>query len=108
MGERGWLLATGGQVQGEPQELFEELKLQTREIGPCDGHYVNWFDCIRSRRQPSASEELGHRAASLGHLVILGHRLRRSLKWDPAREEFPGDEDANRLRGRAMREPWHT
>jgi len=33
--------------------------------------------------------------------------LRRKLTWDPLRGEFPGDEEANRLRSRAMREPWH-
>jgi len=108
VGERGWVLITGGQVQGEPEEILQEMKLETREIGGADEHYVNWLDCIRTRCQPSASEELGHRAASLGHLVVLGHRLQRSLRWDPAREEFIGDDQANRLRSRAMREPWRA
>jgi hypothetical protein len=40
--------------------------------------------------------------------VTLTCKLGRSLKWDPAREEFPGDQQANRLLSRAMREPWRT
>lgn len=54
----------------------------------------------------TAHEEIGHRSASLGHLAIISFKLGRSLKWDPVKEEFLGDELANRLRARAMREPW--
>jgi len=85
------------------------MHLRNRE--PMTGgnnHHANWFECIRTRRRPSSHEEIGHRSASLGHLVILAYRLRRSLKWDPEREEFPGDDQANRLLGRAKREPWRT
>jgi len=38
--------------------------------------------------------------------VIIAHKLQRSLKWDPVKEEFPDDEVANRLLFRAMRAPW--
>ena len=54
VGERGWVLATTGRVEAGPERLFEEMKLETREIGGGDAHYVNWFDCIRTRRPPSA------------------------------------------------------
>ena len=37
---------------------------------------------------------------------MIAYTLQRSLKWDPVRETFLGDETANRLRSRAMREPW--
>ena len=109
VGERGWVtsMTTGGPIEGGPETLFEEMKLMTRQvnIGEND-HHANWFDCIRTRRQPSCNEELGHRSASLGHLIIIAHRLQRSLKWDPSKEEFIGDEAANRLLFRAMRSPW--
>jgi hypothetical protein len=111
VGERGWLtsMTGGGPIEGGPEELFREMNLATREANPgTNHHHANWFDCIRTRQWPSCSEELGHRSASLGHLVIIAHQLQRSLKWDPAREEFIGDEEANRLRSRAMRAPWHT
>ena len=104
VGERGWLRVDGGggegRLEGQPEQLFDEMKLKNREVTFANGHHANWFDCIRQRTVPSASEELGHRAASLGHLVTIAHRLQRSLTWDPAKEEFVGDEDANRLRAR--------
>ena len=110
VGERGWLtsMSTGGPVEGGPAGIFEELDLRSREvnIGEND-HHANWFDCVRTRRTPNCDEEIGHRGASLGHLAIIAYRLQRSLKWDPVRERFVGDEPANHLCARAMRAPWH-
>ena len=37
----------------------------------------------------------------------INFTLNGPLKWDPAKEEFPGDAAANRLLGRVMRSPWH-
>jgi hypothetical protein len=105
VGERGWVtsMTGGGPVEGGPQKLFEKMK-KTRQVKI--GHHANWFECIRTRQQPSCDEEIGHRSASLGHLTIIAYKLQRSLKWDPAKEEFLGDEAANRLLFRAMRSPW--
>jgi hypothetical protein len=111
VGERGWVtsMSTGGPVEGGPPELFDEMKLKTREVNIGENnHHANWFDCIRTRRPPSCPEELGHRSASLGHLTIIAYKLQRSLRWDPEREEFPGADAANRLLSRSMRSPWHT
>jgi len=83
------------------------MKLPARDANMhANNHHANWFECIRTRQKPSSHEEIGHRSASLGHLVTIAFRLERSLKWDPAKEEFIGDDAANRLRSRAMREPW--
>ncbi|MBI5393660.1 MAG: Gfo/Idh/MocA family oxidoreductase [Verrucomicrobia bacterium] len=109
IGERGWVttMTTGGPVEGGPEKLFKALDLKTREVNPGDNnHHANWFECIRTRRSPSSNEEIGHRSASLGHLVGIAYQLGRSLKWNPAKEKFVGDDEANRLRSRAMREPW--
>jgi len=109
VGERGWVTSTstGGPIQGGPEELFAEMKLRTRQVNIGENnHHANWLECIRTRRRPNCDEEIGHRSASLGHLTIIAHTLQRSLKWDPAKEEFVGDADANRLLLRAMRAPW--
>jgi hypothetical protein len=110
VGERGWVtsMSTGGPIEGGPESLFEEMQLKTREVNiGANNHHQNWFDCIRTRQSPSSDAEIGHRSASLGHLAIIAYRLQRSLKWDPAKEEFVGDDEANRLRSRAMRAPYH-
>jgi hypothetical protein len=40
------------------------------------------------------------------HIINISMLLRRNLKWDPVREEFVNDPEANRMRSRAVREPW--
>jgi hypothetical protein len=109
VGERGWVtsMSGSGPVESGPDEVTRELKLRTRAVNiGANNHHANWFECIRTRAQPSSDEEIGHRSASLGHLVIIAYKLGRSLKWDPVKEEFVGHVEANRLCSRARREPW--
>ena len=109
VGERGWItsMSTGGPIEGGPEEVLKEMKQTTWEVNIGDNnHHANWFECIRTRRAPNCPEEIGHRGASLGHLAIIAYKLQRSLKWDPATEQFIGDEAANRLCARPMRSPW--
>jgi len=109
VGERGWVtsMSTGGPIEGGPEELFKEMNLTTREVNIGDNnHHANWFESIRTRRPPNCPEEIGHRGASLGHLAIIAYKLQRSLRWDPATEQFANDEAANRLCARATRSPW--
>lgn len=109
VGEKGWVTSTstGGPVEGGPETIFEEMKLKTRQVNIGENnHHENWVECIRTRKQPSCNEEIGHRSASLGHLTIIAYKLQHSLKWDPAKEQFLGDEEANRLLFRSMRSPW--
>jgi len=108
VGERGWLSSTygGNRIEGGPESIFADMGLPNRVVSRANNHHGSWLDCIRNRGKCSADEEIGHRAASLGYLAIISHKLERSLKWDPVKEEFPDDPEANRLRTRAMREPW--
>ncbi|MDW8308843.1 MAG: Gfo/Idh/MocA family oxidoreductase [Verrucomicrobiales bacterium] len=110
VGERGWLttMSTGGPIEGAPESLFDEMQLRrAREVNiGANDHHANWLNAIESRQPPSADEELGHRAAALGHLAFIALRLGCSLRWDPQREVFIGNDAANRLRHRAIRAPW--
>jgi predicted dehydrogenase len=106
VGEKGWLtsMTTGGPIEGGPKDLFKAMKMDQRAVHPGDNnHHDNWFSCMRSRQQPSADAELGHRAAALGHLTIIAYRMGRSLKWDPRQEVFPDDDMANGLLKRTRR-----
>jgi hypothetical protein len=109
-GEQGWLsvLYGDGGIAGGPDTLMAEYNTPTHDVdlGGKD-HHKNWIECIKTRAKPHSHQEIGHRGASLGHLTIIAYKLRRSLKWDPAREVFPEDEQANRLLNRARRAPWH-
>jgi hypothetical protein len=66
-------------------------------------HIQNWLDCIKSREETNAPIEAGHRAASICHLANICRELRRKLKWDPEKEVFPEDEEANALVDRPRR-----
>ena len=63
----------------------------------------NFFDCIRSRQPPVCDAEIGHRSASVCHLGVIALRLGRKLQWDPAKEAFVGDAEADTWISREMR-----
>lgn len=70
-------------------------------------HVRNFLDAVKSRQDPVAPVEIGHRSATVCHLGNIAMRLKRKLRWDPAREQFPDDAEANRVLTRPMRSPWH-
>jgi hypothetical protein len=69
-------------------------------------HVRDFFNCVKSRRQPVTNPEVMHRSMSTVHAANICMWLKRDMKFDPAKEEFIRDAEANRLRSRAMREPW--
>jgi len=94
--------------RSEPESLIRS------QIGPSelhlyqsDDHVRNFLDCVKSRREPVAPAEVGHRSATVCHLGNVAVRLGRNVKWDPAKETFPGDDEANAMLDRPMRSPWH-
>ena len=69
-------------------------------------HVRNYFDCIKSRQLTVANPEVMHRSMSTVHAANICMWLKRDMKYDPVREEFVNDAEANRLRARGMRAPW--
>jgi len=69
-------------------------------------HVRDFFDCVKSRRQTVANPEVMHRSMSTVHAANICMWLKRDMRYDPVKEEFINDPQANRLRSRAMREPW--
>jgi hypothetical protein len=70
------------------------------------GHMQNWFDCIRTRSKPIADVETGHRSATVCHLGNIARWTGRRLHWDPVKEEFSGDAEANQYLDRVRRKPY--
>lgn len=68
--------------------------------------YGDFIECVKTREKPFRDIELAINTAALAHLGNIAYQLQRSLKWDSAKQEFVGDEEANRLTDRARREPW--
>jgi hypothetical protein len=70
-------------------------------------HLQDFVDAVRSRATPRADVEEGHLSTLLGHLANISYRVgNRRLAFDPAREDFTNDDEANRYLGRNYREPW--
>jgi hypothetical protein len=69
-------------------------------------HVRDFFDCIKSRRLTVANPEVMHRSMTTVHAANICMWLKRNMKFDSVKEEFLHDPEANRLRSRAMREPW--
>lgn len=69
-------------------------------------HVRSFLEAVKSRKEPTATAEIGHRTASVCHLNNIAMLLGRKLKWDPKKEQFEGDAEANKLLTPKMREPW--
>jgi len=70
------------------------------------GIYGDFIHCVKNREKPFRDIELATNSVAVSHLGIIAYALERSLKWDPEKQQFPGDEEANRFLDRARREPW--
>jgi len=66
-------------------------------------HQQEFIHCVRTRQNPTADVEIGHRTATLCHLGNIAMLLGRTLRWDPAAERFDDDEEANRMLYRPAR-----
>lgn len=89
-----------------PDILKIELGPNDVRLTRSDNHHLHWLGCIKSRERPICDVEVGHRSATICHLGNIAIQLGRELQWDPEKEVFVGDEQANRLIGRPMRAPW--
>jgi predicted dehydrogenase len=109
-GTDGWLWVNRSDLQSSKEELVATpLSESANRLEVSNDHMGNFFDCLRSRRDPIAHVEVGHRSASVCHLGTISLRLRRKLRWDPAKEVFIGDgaAAANELIARSMRKPYN-
>ncbi|MGB3149274.1 MAG: Gfo/Idh/MocA family oxidoreductase [Maribacter sp.] len=66
-------------------------------------HYQNWLDAIKSRSQPICDVEIGHRTASICNIANIAYELGDTLSWNPQKEKFKGNRQANKLRKRKNR-----
>ena len=111
-GSDGWV---GSPAWNKPVEASRPEILESK-IGPGEvhlftcpgGEHRNFLDCVKSRQEPYFPAEIGHRCASLCHLGNIAMQTGRKLRWDPVKEEFSSDAEANAsaLRSRPMRAPW--
>lgn len=73
---------------------------------PCVDEKQDFVDCVRSRKDPIITAEIGHRAATMCQIGHIAVQLGQRLKWDATAERFIGNDAANALLTRPHREPW--
>jgi predicted dehydrogenase len=106
-GSDGWIFVNREKIEASrPEFLSLELPAGAERLAVSNHHMGNFFDCIRSRQAPICEPEIGHRSVSICHLGVIALRTERKLHWDPAREEFVDDAEANSFLRREMRKPW--
>lgn len=107
IGSQGKLFVNRGKLTAEPKELADyALKDGDVRLYESSNHHENFLACIKSRELPICDVEIGHRSATVCHLGNIAIRLGRKLSWDPAKEQFVGDDEANTWLSRPYRSPW--
>lgn len=105
VGEEG-TIETGdeGEIIATPAALQKELQGEDRVRGlDVTAHTRNFLDCIRTRELPAANQNVMRRSHIASHAAATAWILGRPLKFDPQKEEFINDADANHLRARGSR-----
>ena len=116
-GDAGWIFVHihGGQLEASDPKILQTKIEDKFKLGRApgaetghdtNGHRRQFADSIKNRQQPFANAEVGHRSASICHLNNIAMALGRKLKWDPEKELFVGDDEANKLLMPQMRAPW--
>ena len=109
IGTDGEIFVTRGKLESTPEEIIKmpieegEIHLYEAPGGSHAGHRQDWINCLQSRSQPNCPIETGARTVAVCHLGIVaylhGDQLGgKSLKWDPQKWEFVGNEEANKWR----------
>ncbi len=106
-GDDGWVEAgdSGKLVLSSPALLAGR---KVEEIGgyPATFHVRNFLDCVKTRAKPRANADAACYSHITCHAANIAIFLNRQVKYDPVKNEFLNDEQANRLRSEALREPW--
>ena len=102
---RGWRIPN--RIEAEPRSIL------TAEVKHEDFPFLlrdektDFIECVRSRSRTLEDAEVGHRSSTVPQLGYIACLLGRKLTWDPVKEEFPGDDEANKLaQGDAGLPPW--
>jgi predicted dehydrogenase len=110
-GTDGWVFVKerhlGGTFDAHPKALLrEEIRPTEVRLPVSNHHQQNFLDAVRTRGRTVAPVEVAVRSDAICQLSDIAMRLGRKLKWNPDKEEFVGDAEANRMLSRPMRAPW--
>jgi predicted dehydrogenase len=125
-GTEGWIFVTRGSYTASPTDpvvsgrnskaldasdpkiLTSVIKENEIHLYKIDNQHGNWLDCIKSRKEPISPVEIGHRACTVCLVTHISMKLGRKLTWNPEKELFVNDNEANAMLSRAQRSPYGT
>lgn len=125
-GTEGWIFVTRGAYTASPGDhdaaersaraleasdpkiLTSVIRENEIHLYKIDNQHGNWLDCIKSRKEPISPVEIGHRACTVCLTTHIAMKLGRKLNWDPEKEIFVNDDEANSMLSRPQREPYGT
>ena len=115
IGEKGKLEINRNKFMSNPIGIRDELLKKVDEadeevkwsdqtaLWQAKWHLQNWIDCIKSRELPHSDVETGHRSIAFCHLVNITRWMGRKMKFDPVKERFINDDEANKWNDRERR-----
>jgi predicted dehydrogenase len=109
IGTEGQLDISRGFFEPSRRELVkQELRPTDERLPAPENHYVDFLNAMRSRQEPICGVETGHRSCTVCNIGNIAYELRRPLTWNPKKERFKGDAEANALLSRTLREPYQV
>ena len=108
-GDEGWVeTGDNGSIELHPASLRHEWRAFTMRGTDPSQHTREFLNCVKSRGLPAANYKVMRHSHIACHAAAIAWQLGRKVRFDPVAEAFLGDEEANRMRHRALREPWHV
>lgn len=107
IGDKGSLFVYRGGIKTNPPELLKGIEMPKLTGSQANISHVNdFFECVKTRKTPSADINIGHRSATVCHLGNIAIRTKKKINWDPKSETIVGDAEASRWLTKEYREPW--
>jgi hypothetical protein len=108
-GDTGWVeTGDSGKLALSSPVLLAGRKVVEISGYPATFHVRDFLNCVKSRGQPAANARVACQSHIACHAINIALFLNRKLRYDPKKNEFLGDDEANRLRSEAIRDPWRV
>jgi hypothetical protein len=108
-GSEGEVYVQRGLIRTTPEGLKEKtFRTGDYKIYVSTDHYQDFLNSIKTRQRPICDVETGHRTATVCNIGNIAYALGRPLEWDPEKERFRGDREANKLLKRKMKKEWRV
>ncbi|MBD2703594.1 Gfo/Idh/MocA family oxidoreductase [Spirosoma sp. BT702] len=106
-GSEGELRVQRKKLETTPASLATKVIGESeKHVYKSENHYKDFLDAMRKRSKPICDVEIGHRTASVCNIGNIAYQLKRPLQWNPKKESFKNDAEANALLGRPMKNDW--